>query len=315
MAAKKKKIRADAFNPPANTNPELADYTAPPKPNPELDQAGSLGKPTEDEKLLNRDEQWTIEADLVKDSWRVFRIMGEFVEGFDTLAQLGPAVSIFGSARTRPDDPMYDAAEETAALLAESGFAVITGGGPGIMEAANKGAVRGGGESVGCNIELPFEQGMNAYVNTAINFRYFFVRKTMFMKYSEAFVIFPGGFGTMDELFEALTLIQTGKVRNFPVVLFGRAYWQKLLDWLHDTMLADGKINADDLNLAIVTDSPEEAARVITDCYENDDEGAKLLPGGTHARARRNAGGMKRTPFGSRVNRPLLKKRKEPDVL
>jgi uncharacterized protein (TIGR00730 family) len=315
MADRKKKIRGDAFTPAPNTNPELAEYTAPPKTNPELDQAGSLGHPTEDEKLLNRDEQWTIDTDLVKDSWRVFRIMGEFVEGFDTLARLGPAVSIFGSARITPDDPMYGAAEETAALLAESGFAVITGGGPGIMEAANRGAVRGGGDSVGCNIELPFEQGMNAYVRTAINFRYFFVRKTMFMKYSEAFVIFPGGFGTMDELFEALTLIQTGKVRNFPVVLFGRAYWQKLLDWLHDTMLAEGKIKTQDLQLAIVTDSPAEAARVITDCYENDCYETELRSEGARLDARRSVGGMKRPPFRKRPARPLLKKRKEPDAI
>ena len=151
--------------------------------------------------------------------------MGEFVEGFDTLAPIGRAVSIFGSARVPPDDPQYQAAEATARLLAEAGFAVITGGGPGIMEAANKGAWEAGGESIGCNIELPFEQGMNAYVNIAVNFRYFFVRKTMFVKYAEAFVIFPGGFGTLDELFESLTLIQTGKVRDFPVILFDSGYW------------------------------------------------------------------------------------------
>ncbi|HUP88989.1 MAG TPA: TIGR00730 family Rossman fold protein, partial [Longimicrobiales bacterium] len=156
----------------------------------------------------------------------------------------------------------------TAQLLAEQGFAVITGGGPGVMEAANRGALDGGGESVGCNIELPFEQGVNEFVNTAINFRYFFVRKTMFVKYAEAFVIFPGGFGTMDELFEALTLIQTGKVRNFPVVLFGREYWQGLLDWLQNTMLPDKKIGANDLKLLIVTDSPEEAVGVVVSCYD-----------------------------------------------
>ena len=230
--------------------------------------------------------------DVTQDAWRVFRIMGEFVEGFDTLARLGPAVSFFGSARIRPDDPYYQAAETTARLLAEEGFAIVTGGGPGIMEAANKGAIEVGGESVGCNIELPFEQGMNQYVKTAINFRYFFVRKTMFVKYAEAFVIFPGGFGTMDELFESLTLIQTGKVRDFPVVLFGREYWQGLLDWLENTMAADGKIQPEDLNLLVVTDSPQEAADVVLNCYEENcaraeaaSEGAKIGGRGGFKRA------------------------------
>ena len=233
-------------------------------------KAGEPGwtRTTEDERLLSRMPEGTRASDFTHtDPWRVFRIMGEFVEGFDTLATLGPAVSIFGSARILPDDPMYAAAEETARRLAELGFAVITGGGPGIMEAANKGAKEGGGESVGCNIELPFEQGMNAYVTKAINFRYFFVRKTMFVKYAEGFIIFPGGFGTMDELFEALTLIQTGKVRHFPVVLFGTAYWKGLLDWLRDTMLAEGKISQEDLDWLVVTDSPEETVRVILEAY------------------------------------------------
>src|SRR5688500_1601714 len=179
--------------------------------------------------------------------------MGEFVEGFETLASLGPAVTIFGSARVKPGSEYYLLAERTAALLAEQGFAVITGGGPGVMEAANKGAREVGGMSVGCNIELPFEQGMNAYVEMSVNFRYFFVRKTMFVKYAEAFVIFPGGFGTMDELFEALTLIQTGKVRNFPVVLFGTEYWIGLLEWLRDRMLGDAMVHEKDLDLLIVT--------------------------------------------------------------
>ena len=219
------------------------------------------GVKTEDERLLTRPTHKL--PDTPSEAWRVFRIMGEFVEGFDTLARLGPAVSIFGSARTKPDHPQYAAAEHTARILAEAGFTIITGGGPGIMEAANKGALAGGGESVGCNIELPFEQGMNEYVRTAVNFRYFFVRKTMFVKYAEAFVIFPGGYGTMDELFESLTLIQTGKVRNFPVVLFGSAYWSGLLDWLRNAMLAEEKILADDLDLFTVTDSPDEAAAVI----------------------------------------------------
>jgi uncharacterized protein (TIGR00730 family) len=238
----------------------------PPVPVPEFQQPA--GEPTEDERLLSRERTWLHRTEETTDSWRVFRIMGEFVEGFDTLARIGPGVSIFGSARTRPEDHYYRAAEETARLLCDAGFAVITGGGPGIMEAANKGAVAAGGRSVGCNIELPFEQGMNEYVRIAVNFRYFFVRKTMFVKYAEGFIIFPGGFGTMDELFESLTLIQTGKVRNFPVILFGREYWQGLLDWLHGTMLTDGKIHAADMELMVVTDSPQEAVDVIVDCYE-----------------------------------------------
>ncbi len=237
----------------------------PPVNVPDLNQ----GQPTtEDEKLLSRPQEETVRADLTADSWRVFRIMGEFVEGFDTLARIGPAVSIFGSARTRSDDGFYAAAEETARKLVQAGFAVITGGGPGIMEAANKGAFEAGGDSIGCNIELPFEQGMNEYVRTAINFRYFFVRKTMFVKYAEAFVIFPGGFGTMDELFEALTLIQTGKVRDFPVVLFGADYWAGLLQWLRQDMLGEGKISPGDLDLFTLTDSPDEAVQTIVECFD-----------------------------------------------
>ncbi len=258
------------------------------------------GRRTEDEQLLaGRAGQPPTAQDYTKDAWRVFRIMGEFVEGFDTLVAIGPAVTVFGSARTLPDDPIYAAAEETARLLAQEGFAVITGGGPGIMEAANKGAYEAGGESVGCNIELPFEQGMNAYVETAINFRYFFVRKTMFVKYAEAFVIFPGGFGTMDELFEALTLIQTGKVRNFPVILFGSAYWGGLLGWLKNSMMAEGKIAPEDLKLLIVTDSPEEAARHVVDCYDRlcfeaaqASEGARE-EAAREGRLRHNRGGFK----------------------
>jgi uncharacterized protein (TIGR00730 family) len=234
----------------------------PPVPVPEFQTP--QGQATEDERLLSRIR----EPETTTDSWRVFRIMGEFVEGFDTLARIGPAVSIFGSARTTPDDRDYQAAEQTGRLLVDAGFAVITGGGPGIMEAANKGAVAAGGDSVGCNIELPFEQGMNEYVRIAVNFRYFFVRKTMFVKYAEGFIIFPGGFGTMDELFESLTLIQTGKVRNFPVVLFGTEYWGGMLDWLKRVMLAEGKIHEADLKLLVTTDSPEEAVSVIRACYE-----------------------------------------------
>ena len=244
---------------------------APVQPNPSLNRAARTGAPTEDERLLESPAPAPVPTRgdfLHSDPWRVFRIMGEFVEGFDALANLGPAVSIFGSARVLPDHPQYRAAEDTARRLTEAGFAVITGGGPGIMEAANKGAFQAGGRSIGCNIELPFEQGMNAYVEVAVNFRYFFVRKTMFVKYAEAFVIFPGGFGTMDELFEALTLIQTGKVRDFPVILFGSEYWGGLLDWVRGTMLAEGKVSPEDLDLVVVTDSPEEAVRTIVACHE-----------------------------------------------
>jgi uncharacterized protein (TIGR00730 family) len=193
------------------------------------------------------------------DPWRVLRIMGEFVEGFDTLSDVRNAVSIFGSARTKADDPYYEKAVETARLLARQGVPIITGGGPGIMEAANRGAQEGNGLSIGCNIELPFEQGTNPYVERSINFRYFFVRKTMFVKYSTAFIVFPGGFGTMDELFEALTLIQTGKVTMFPVVLFGREYWHGMIQWLEDRVVGEGKVDAKDLELLHVTDHPAEA--------------------------------------------------------
>ena len=222
---------------------------------------------TEDEKLL---QQPGPRIDFTRtDPWRVMRIMGEFIEGFDTLASVEKAVTIFGSARIGPDDPHYDAALETARLLAEAGFAVITGAGPGIMEAGNKGARLGGGRSIGCNIELPFEQGANPYVDTLVNFRYFFVRKTMFIKYSVAFVIFPGGFGTLDELFEALTLIQTGKIYRFPVILFGRYYWAGLLRWLQARVLSEGKISEGDLDLMLVTDDPAEAVQAIISAYKS----------------------------------------------
>ncbi|HEV7387812.1 MAG TPA: TIGR00730 family Rossman fold protein [Gemmatimonadaceae bacterium] len=222
---------------------------------------------TEDEKLL---QQSGPRIDFTRtDPWRVLRIMGEFIEGFDTLASVDKAVTIFGSARIGPDDSHYDAAVETARLLAEAGFAIITGAGPGIMEAGNKGAKLGGGRSIGCNIELPFEQGANPYVDTLIHFKYFFVRKTMFIKYSVAFVIFPGGFGTLDELFEALTLIQTGKIYKFPVILFGRYYWAGLLRWLHTRVLTEGKISEGDLDLVLVTDDPAEAAQAIITAYRS----------------------------------------------
>ncbi|MGQ0814454.1 MAG: TIGR00730 family Rossman fold protein [Gemmatimonadota bacterium] len=279
----------DEFETPAPPPPQ------PPIPNPELNTQIAE---TEDEKLLSRAEG-VARPDTTTDAWRVLRIMGEFVEGFETLASLGPAVSIFGSARIKQGNRYYDLAEKTAALLAQEGFAVVTGGGPGVMEAANKGALEAGGTSVGCNIELPFEQGVNAFVDVAINFRYFFVRKTMFVKYAEAFIIFPGGFGTMDELFEALTLIQTGKVRNFPVVLFGTEYWRGLLDWLHKRMLDDGMVHVKDLELLIVTDSPEEAVRVVVDCFERNCTIAAVRSEG--AEAQRRQGGFKRAMSTARI--------------
>jgi uncharacterized protein (TIGR00730 family) len=221
---------------------------------------------TEDEKLLASSSHARV--DFTKtDPWRVLRIMSELIEGFDTLAGVEKGVSIFGSARTGPDDPQYIAAQETARLLAEAGFAIITGAGPGIMEAANKGAREGNGRSIGCNIELPFEQGSNPYVDTVIEFRYFFIRKLMFVKYSSAFIIFPGGFGTLDEAFEALTLIQTGKIYEFPVILFGRHYWAGLLRWLRSRALVEKKISPGDLDLIIVTDDPAEAANAVVEAH------------------------------------------------
>ncbi|GAA5024068.1 TIGR00730 family Rossman fold protein [Actinopolymorpha pittospori] len=197
------------------------------------------------------------------DPWRVMRIQSEFVEGFGMLAELGPAISVFGSARTKVEDPMYAAAERLGGALVEAGYAVITGGGPGVMEAANKGASQAGGVSVGLGIELPFEQGMNPWVDIGLNFRYFFARKTMFVKYAQGFVVLPGGFGTFDELFEALTLVQTRKVTSFPLVLIGTAYWSGLLTWLRETVLADGKIKPADLEMLHLTDDVDEAVEVV----------------------------------------------------
>jgi hypothetical protein len=216
---------------------------------------------TEDQKLLRGGPAIRFQD---TDTWRTLRIMGEFVEGFDALADIGPAVSIFGSARIGRRNRYYGAARRLAAALAKQGFAIITGGGPGIMEAANRGAQEGGGLSIGCNIELPFEQGLNEYVDLGMEFRYFFVRKVMFVKYAEGFVIFPGGFGTLDELFESLTLIQTGKVEHFPVVLYGKEYWEGMMQWIREKPLFEEKISPEDLRLLTITSDIDEAREAIT---------------------------------------------------
>ncbi len=223
------------------------------------EQAGGR-QVTQDEQLLEtpRQDEFTH-----TDTWRVFRIMGEFVEGFEDLATVTRGVAIFGAARTPADNPFYAAARETAALLAGAGFTVITGGGPGIMEAANRGAFEAKGSSIGCNIELPFEQAPNLYQTRSLTFKYFFVRKTMFVKYSNAFVIFPGGFGTLDELFEALTLIQTRKINNFPVILFGSEFWRGMLDWLEGAILKSKYISSEDRGLLHLTDSPAEVVDIV----------------------------------------------------
>jgi uncharacterized protein (TIGR00730 family) len=223
---------------------------------------GAIPNSTADQRLLDSRGRGDWKT---RDAWRALRILSEFVEGFDTLADLPPAVSVFGSARSKPDSAECRLAEELGGALARAGYAVITGGGPGVMEAANRGASEAGGLSVGLGIELPFEQGLNEWVDLAIDFRYFFARKTMFVKYAQAFVVLPGGFGTMDELFEALTLVQTGKVTRFPVVLMGVDYWRGLLDWLRDTMAAAGKIGPIDLELICLTDDVNAAVRHIVE--------------------------------------------------
>src|ERR1017187_3732046 len=220
---------------------------------------------TTDQRLLDRRGP----ADWVHtDPWRVMRIQAEFVEGVGLLAELGPAVSIFGSARTARDSQEYETAERIASGLVTAGYAVITGGGPGVMEAANRGAVKAGGVSVGLGIELPAEMGLNDYVEVGLEFRYFFVRKTCFIKYSQAFVVLPGGFGTMDELFEALTLVATGKITKFPIVLVGGSYWTGLLDWLKQTMLAEGKIGQEELDLIRIADDAAEVVKIIQEAHK-----------------------------------------------
>jgi uncharacterized protein (TIGR00730 family) len=227
---------------------------------PILERRGQVEEGTTDQRLLDSRGP----ADWVHtDPWRVMRIQAEFIEGFGALAEVGPAIGVFGSARTSPDAHDYGIAEQVGRRLAQEGFAVITGGGPGAMEAANKGASEAGGASVGLGIELPFEAGLNQWVDKGINFRYFFARKTMFVKYAQGFVVLPGGLGTFDELFEALTLVQTQKVTSFPIVLMGVAYWSGLIDWLRDTVLAEGKINADDLDMITLTDDVEEAVAMM----------------------------------------------------
>jgi uncharacterized protein (TIGR00730 family) len=223
-----------------------------------------IPKTTTDQRLLD----WRGPSDWVHtDPWRVLRIQAEFVEGFGLLAELGQAVSVFGSARTPPGSAEYEWAEQIGSGLAKAGYAVITGGGPGIMEAANKGAISAGGISVGLGIELPMEQGLNDYVEIGLEFRYFFVRKTVFVKYSQAFVVLPGGFGTLDELFEAITLVQTGKITRFPIVLVGSDYWQGLRSWITQTMLPAGKISPGDPELIHVADDPIEVVRIITEAH------------------------------------------------
>ncbi|MEV5568598.1 TIGR00730 family Rossman fold protein [Spirillospora sp. NPDC052269] len=223
---------------------------------------------TTDQRLLDRrgPTDW-----VHADPWRVLRIQAEFVEGFGLLAELPKAVSVFGSARTKPDTAEYKLGMEIGAKLHEAGYAVITGGGPGIMEAANKGCHEAGGLSVGLGIELPFEQSLNDYIDIGVQFRYFFVRKTVFVKYSQAFVVLPGGYGTLDELFEAITLVQTGKITRFPIVLVGVDYWGGLLDWVKKSVLPAGNISADDLDLIHLTDDPDEAVRVIVEAHEEEE--------------------------------------------
>ena len=246
-----------------------AEVHIPPKPREGL----------EDRKLLDRPSRWET---LQSDSWRVLRIQSEIVAGFDHLAEVYPAVSIFGSARTQLANRYYDLAVRTAELIGRAGFAVITGGGPGIMQAANQGARQAGALSIGCNIELPFEQSLNPYVDRSMTYRYFFVRKLMFVKYSEAFVTFPGGFGTLDELFGAVTLIQTKKISDFPVILFGSEYWGGLLQWLRERVLVENNITQEDVDSIKIVDEPEAARDIIVDYHDraidhkNHDEGERM---------------------------------------
>jgi uncharacterized protein (TIGR00730 family) len=252
-----------------------------------------------------------------QDTWRVFRIMAEFVEGFGEMNEIGPAVSIFGSARTRPGHPDYEACEKTAALLVKAGFSVITGGGPGIMEAGNKGAFEAGGRSIGLNITLPHEQQTNRYQTNSLDFHYFYVRKVMFVKYASAFICFPGGFGTLDEMFEVVTLIQTLKVEAYPIVLFGSRYWSGLIDWIRAT-LAEHYIDKEDLNIFKITDSPEEAVRLVKAGVKKhwwrpeDDVLKKIINGnGSHKVPLQGGSRIAGTGEGTRYGRRPLRSGKE----
>tara|TARA_R110001583_G_scaffold15052_4_gene62385 strand:+ start:9879 stop:10589 length:711 start_codon:yes stop_codon:yes gene_type:complete len=226
--------------------------------------------PNEDRKIREKFKQKTWNEIRTNDSWAIFKIMAEFVEGFERLGKIGPCVSVFGSARTKPDHKYYKLAENIAFELTQNGYGVVTGGGPGIMEAGNKGANRGHGTSVGLNIELPFEQHDNPYIDSdkSLDFDYFFVRKVMFVKYSQGFVVMPGGFGTMDELFEAITLIQTKKIGKFPIVLVGRKFWSGLIDWVKNTLIEEGTISPNDLDLISIVDTEEEVLNVINSFYK-----------------------------------------------
>ncbi|MDR6938646.1 TIGR00730 family Rossman fold protein [Arcanobacterium hippocoleae] len=228
-------------------------------------RGAQIPEQTFDSQLLNpKLKRKQSKKDRISDSWRMMRIQSEIFEGFDAMHDIGPAISIFGSARTQPDDKYYEIACEIARKLVKRDFAVITGGGPGIMEAANKGASKAGGTSVGLGIELPFEQGINEYTNLGINFRYFFVRKLMFVKYALGFVVLPGGFGTLDELFEAITLVQTHKISSFPIVLVGKKFWGGLEKWIENTLVEEGMVNPADLDLVQIVDTPEEAVAAVT---------------------------------------------------
>ena len=272
-------IDPERLNGPVRSAAADAEHTPQKQRGPVILRRGQVQETTTDQRLLDSrgPSDW-----VHSDPWRVLRIQTEFVEGFGLLAELPRAVSVFGSARTPRTSPDYATAQELGGALADAGWAVITGGGPGIMEAANRGASEAGGLSVGLGIELPFEQSLNEWVDLGIEFRYFFARKTMFVKYAQAFVICPGGFGTMDELFEALTLVQTRKVNQFPVILMGREFWSPLLDWMRGTLAARGLIADADLELFLVTDDVAEAVRYIDAAYEERDDKPPVATGAEH---------------------------------
>ena len=264
---------------PASIDPERMPHVPEKQRGPVTLRRGQVQATTTDQRLLDSrgPSDW-----VHTDPWRVLRIQTEFVEGFGLLAELPRAVSVFGSARTPREAPEYALAQRLGGALADAGWAVITGGGPGIMEATNRGASEAGGLSVGLGIELPFEQSLNDWVDLGLEFRYFFARKTMFVKYAQAFVIMPGGFGTLDECFEALTLVQTRKVNQFPVILMGTAFWAPLLDWLKGTLAAQGYIHPGDMDLFTVTDDVDEAVRIIDEAYEHRADKPPIATGDEH---------------------------------